>query len=66
MKLEMIDKEGVSVSMCRYCIFVSAVNPVTILKALFWAVCKRLRLDFDMFGYQTVLVYSMTGWAIVL
>ena len=56
----------VSVSECRCCEFVSKVQPVMILSAVFCCVCSFVMLVLDMIGDQMVLAYSKMGLVIVL
>ena len=55
-----------SVSVCRCCVFVSKVQPVMILSAVFCCVCSFVLLVSDMIGDQMVLAYSSMGLVIVL
>ena len=64
--LRWFDSGSVFVSWCRCCVLVSAVQPVTILRAVFWVVCNFWRLVSDVLGDQMVHEYSMTGSIIVL
>ena len=53
-------------SVCRCWMFVSAVQPVIILSAVFWVVWSLLRFVSEMMGDQRVFPYSMTGRVMVL
>ena len=46
--------------------FVSEVQPVAILKALFWVVCSLSKFVFIIMGGHMVLAYSMIGRVIAL
>ena len=46
--------------------FVSAVQPVAMRRAVFWTVCSLFMLVLDMRGDQTVLAYSRMGLVIAL
>lgn len=54
------------VSSCRCCMFVSCVQPVAVLSAVFCIVCSLFMFVFDVMGDQTVLLYSRMGRVIVL
>ena len=47
-------------------IVVSEVQPVAILRAVFWVVCSLSRFVFIIMGDHMVLAYSMIGRAIAL
>ena len=49
------------VSWCRWSIGVECVQPVAILRALFWMVCSVLQCVLDRFDVQAELAYSHTG-----
>ena len=53
--------DSVLVSVCRCCVLVSSVQPVMILRALFWVICSLWRLVSDTTGDHIVLAYLMTG-----
>ena len=57
---------SVCVSWCRCVVFVSAVHPVAILRAVFWMICSSFRFVSDIIGDQIVLLYSITGLVIAL
>ena len=48
------------------CMFVSFVQPVMILSAVFWVVLSLFRLVWDVTGDQMVLAYSRIGSVIAL
>ena len=49
---------SVSVSSCRYCMFVSCVHPVAVLNAAFCMTCSLLMLVEDAIGDHTEEAYS--------
>ena len=49
---------SVSVSSCRYCMFVSCVHPVTVLNAAFCMTCSLLMLVEDARGDHMEGAYS--------
>ena len=57
---------SICVSVCRCWIFVSSVQPVMILGAVFWVVWSLLRLVLEMMGDQRVFPCSMMGRVMVL
>ena len=57
---------SVCVSWCRCVVFVSAVHPVAILRAVFWMICSLLRFVSDIIGDQIVFPYSSMGLVIAL
>ena len=52
---------SVSVSSCRYCIFVSCVYPVAVLNAAFYMTCSLLMLVEDARGDHMEEAYSRAG-----
>ena len=52
---------SVSVSSCRYCMFVSCVNPVAVLNAAFCMTCRLLMLVEEAIGDHTEETYSRAG-----
>ena len=52
---------SVSVSSCRYCIFVSCVHPVAVLNAAYCMTCSLLMLVEDAIGDHTEEIYSRAG-----
>lgn len=54
------------VSSCKCCWFVSAVQPVIVLSALFCIVCNLLMLVCDAMGAHIEDAYSSVGLMIVL
>ena len=52
---------SVSVSSCRYCMFVSCVHPVAVLNATFCMTCSLLMLVEDAIGDHTEEAYSTAG-----
>ena len=52
---------SVSVSSCRYCMFVSCVHPVAVLNATFCMTCSLLMLVEDVIGDHTEETYSRAG-----
>ena len=53
--------EGMSVSPCRCCMFVSCVIPVAVLNAAFCMTCSLLMLVDDAIGDHTEEAYSRAG-----
>ena len=52
---------SVSVSSCRWCMFVSCVHPVAVLNAAFCMTCSLLMLVEDAIGDHTEEAYSRAG-----
>ena len=52
---------SVSVSSCRFCMFVSCVHPVAVLSAVFCMTCSLLMLVEDTIGDHTEEAYSRAG-----
>ena len=52
---------SVSVSSCRYCMFVSCVYPVAVLNAAFCVTCSLLMMVKDARGNHKEETYSRTG-----
>ena len=52
---------SVSVSTCRWCMFVSCVHPVAVLNAAFCLTCSSLILVEDAVGDHTEEAYSRAG-----
>ena len=57
---------SIFVSVCRWCVFVSSVQPVIVRSAEFCIVCSLFMFVFDMMGDQIVLAYSRMGLVIAL
>ena len=57
---------SIFVSVCRWCVFVSLVQPVIVLNAVFCTVCSFDRLVLEIMGDHTVLPYSRIGRVIAL
>ena len=52
---------SVSVSSCRYCVFVSCEHPVAVLNAAFYMTCSLLMLGEDAIDDHTEEAYSRAG-----
>ena len=52
---------SVSVSSCRWCMFVSCVQPVAVLNATYCMPCSLLMLVEDAIGDHTEEAYSRAG-----
>ena len=57
---------SVSVSSCRCYMFMSCVNPVAVLNAVFCMTCSLLMLVEDAIGDYTEEAYSRAGFITVL
>ena len=57
---------SVSISSCRYCIFVSCVHPDAVLNAAFCMTCSLLMLVEDARGDHMEEEYSRAGLIIAL
>ena len=57
---------SVCVSSCRCCVFVSVVDPVAILSAVFCVICSLLMFVSDAFGDHMVETYSSMGLVMAL
>ena len=53
--------ESVSVSSCRWCMFVSCVHPVAVLNAAFYMTCSLLMLVEDAIDDHVEEAYSRAG-----
>ena len=53
--------ESVSVSSCKFCMFVSCVHPMAVLNAAFCMTCSLLMLVEDAIGDHTEEEYSRAG-----
>ena len=51
----------VSVSSCRYCMFVCCVHPVAVLNVVFCMTCSLLMLDEDAIGDHMKDAYTRAG-----
>ena len=58
--------DGVCVSSCRGCVFVSVVHPVAILSAVFCVICSLLMFVSDASGDHMVETYSSMGLVMAL
>ena len=52
-----VSMRSIFVSVCRWCVFVSSVQPVIVRSAEFCIVCSLFMFVFDMMGDQIVLAY---------
>ena len=52
---------NMSVSSCRYCMFVSCMHPVAVLNAAFCMTCSLLKLIQDARGDHMEEAYSRSG-----
>ena len=57
---------SIFVSVCRWCVFVSSVQPVIVRSAEFCIVCSLFICVFNMMGDQIVLAYSRMGLVIAI